>query len=106
MKAKFNFSAETKLVMSGGNQLLPRNTISTVKHGGGSIMAWGCFTVHGTGELHIIDGKMDSSMYRQILEQKPLPSARKCYGRRKWIFQHDVFTPNICGEINKRMVHK
>ena len=52
-------------------------------------MVYGCFTVHGTGELYIIDGKMNSSMYRQILKQKLLPSARKFYGRRKWIFQQD-----------------
>ena len=26
-----------------------KNTIDTVKHGGGSVMFWGCFAVPGTG---------------------------------------------------------
>ena len=36
-----------------------------------------------------IDEKMDSSMYRLILEQKLIPRARKFYGQHKWIFQQD-----------------
>ncbi len=43
----------------------PKNTIPTVKHGGGNIMLWGCFSAKGTGQLHRIKGTMDGAMYRQ-----------------------------------------
>ena len=37
----------------------PENTIPTVKHGGGNIMLWGCFSSAGTGKLVRIEGMMD-----------------------------------------------
>ena len=41
------------------------NTTPTVKHGGGSIMLWGCFSVAGTERL--VEGKMNRAKYREIL---------------------------------------
>ncbi len=42
-----------------------KNTIPTVKHGGGNIMLWGCFSAKGTEQLHRIKWTMDGAMYRQ-----------------------------------------
>ena len=38
------------------------DTIPTVKHGGGNLMLWGCFSAKGTGQLHCIEGTMDGVM--------------------------------------------
>uniref|UniRef100_A0A8D0DAV2 Uncharacterized protein n=1 Tax=Sander lucioperca TaxID=283035 RepID=A0A8D0DAV2_SANLU len=48
------------------------NTIPTVKHGGGSIMLWGCFSAAGTGRLVAVKGKMNAAKYRDILEENTI----------------------------------
>ncbi len=64
----------------------PKNTIPTIKHGGGNIMLWGCFSAKGTGQLHSIKGTMDGAMYRQARALKP---SRALKMGRGWVFQHD-----------------
>ncbi|KAI4889011.1 hypothetical protein NFI96_026972, partial [Prochilodus magdalenae] len=99
-KEGFVWSDETKIELFGLNSTRhvwrkknaaydPKNTVPTVKHGGGSIMFWGCFSAKGTGLLHRITGKMDGAMYRTILRDNLLPSARDLKMGRGWVFQHD-----------------
>ena len=52
-------------------------------------MVWTCLTSHGTGTLHIIDGKIDCAMYRQIFDRSLIPSAKRLLKKRKWTFQQD-----------------
>ncbi|KAK3547862.1 hypothetical protein QTP86_031949, partial [Hemibagrus guttatus] len=97
---KVLWSDETKIELFGINSIRrvwkrrnaaydPKNTIPTVKHGGGNIMLWGCFSAKGRRQLHRIKRTMDGAMYRQILGENLLPSARALKMGRGWVFQHD-----------------
>ena len=76
------------------------NTIPTVKHGGGSIMLWGCFSAAGTGRLVRIEGKMNAAMYRDILDENLLQSALDLRLGRRFIFQQDN-DPKHTAKISK-----
>ena len=62
-------------------------TILMVKHGGGSIMLWGCFSVAGTGRLVSIEGKMNGAKYREILDENLLQSAQDLRLGRRFTFK-------------------
>lgn len=47
--------------------LLPHHIRTVIKFGGGSVMVWGAITRNGVGKLHLIEGKMDSKVYTEIL---------------------------------------
>ena len=66
----------------------PECMCPTVKHGGGSVMVWGCMSAKGVGNLHFIEGIMNADVYLDILTTQMMPSAKKLMGR-KYIFQHD-----------------
>ncbi|KAK3510770.1 hypothetical protein QTP70_022483, partial [Hemibagrus guttatus] len=64
------WSDETKIELFGKNstchvwrrknaELHPKNTIPTVKHGGGNIMLWGCFSAKGPGRLIRVKERMN-----------------------------------------------
>ncbi|MGH0167546.1 UNVERIFIED_CONTAM: hypothetical protein FKN15_053097 [Acipenser sinensis] len=67
----------------------PVNIIPTVKHGGGSIMLWGCFSSAGSGKLVRIEGRMDGAKYRRILKENLFESAKTLKLGRKFTFQQD-----------------
>uniref|UniRef100_A0AAY5KQ45 Tc1-like transposase DDE domain-containing protein n=1 Tax=Esox lucius TaxID=8010 RepID=A0AAY5KQ45_ESOLU len=83
------WSDETKInlvqmvsCVCGANQVR-----STVKHGGGSVMVWGCMSAAGTGVIQFTEGTMNANMYCDILKQSMSPSLLRL-GRRA-VFQHD-----------------
>ena len=94
------WSDETKMYLFGqnakryvwrkqGTAHLPFNTIPIVKHGGGSIMLWGCFLAAETGRLVRIEGTMNGAKYRQIFDANLLQSANDLRLGRRFTFQQD-----------------
>ena len=61
----------------------------TVKHGDGNIMIWGCFASIRTGRLEIIEEKVNSKIYRQILTKNLLDSKKDLKLKSGWLFQQD-----------------
>uniref|UniRef100_A0A8C5QBW8 Transposase n=1 Tax=Leptobrachium leishanense TaxID=445787 RepID=A0A8C5QBW8_9ANUR len=66
-----------------------KNTLPTVKHGGGSIMLWGCFASAGTGKLQRVQGTMNSLQYQEILDDNVMQSVTNLRLGRRWTFQQD-----------------
>ncbi|KAG2466374.1 TC1A transposase, partial [Polypterus senegalus] len=111
MRNKILRSDETKIELFGvnarrhvwrkpGTAHHQANTIPTVKHGGGSIMLWGCFLAAGTGRLFRIKGKMTAAMYRNILDENLLQSALDLRMGQRFIFQQDN-DPKHTAKISK-----
>ncbi|KAG2461631.1 TCB1 transposase, partial [Polypterus senegalus] len=111
LRNKIHWSDETKSELFGVNTRRhvwrkpstahhQANTIPTVKHGGGSIMLWGCFSVAGTGRLVRIKGKMTAAMYRDILDENLLQSTLDLRLGRRFIFQQDNI-PKHTAKISK-----
>lgn len=75
---------------SKGEGLSDRTVQPTVKHGGGSVMVWGCMTASGVGHLSKIDGGLDAELYCKILEDELVRTMEYYRMKREdVIFQHD-----------------
>ena len=69
--------------------LHPKNTIPTIKHGGGNIMFRDCFSAKGTWWLHKVKEKMDGAKYKEILSENLLALAKTLKMGCGWVFKHD-----------------
>ena len=66
----------------------PKCTVLTVKHGGESVMCWGCMSSARVGKLVSIGGNMTEEIYRRILKNNLLDSIKMLSSTNEWIFQH------------------
>ena len=93
MRNQILWSDETKTELFGLNAKRhiwrKPGTILTVKHGGGSIMLWGCFSAAETGRLVRMEGKMNGAKYKEILDENLLQSAQDLKLGQKFTFQQD-----------------
>ena len=80
MRNKILWSDEIKMELFGLNAKChvwrKPGTIPTVKHGGARIMLCGCFSAAGTERLVMIEAKMNSTKYREILDENLFQSAQ------------------------------
>lgn len=79
--------------------------IPTVKHGGGSILVWGCFNAAGVGVLKRIEGTITGEAYRQILIHHAMPEMKKLLEAEPehvaWLFQHDNAPPHRANPVKR-----
>ncbi len=66
-----------------------KNIIPTVKHGGGSVMDWGCFAASEPGRVATIDGAIHFALYQKILKENVRPSVCDLKLKRTWVMQQD-----------------
>lgn len=91
-ESKFNIKSSdgrVKIWREKNTSLSRHNLIPTFKHGGGSVMVWGCFSASGVGNLHFVDGIMTARDYINILKQNLKQSAAKLGISSDFIFQQD-----------------
>ncbi|CAK9815645.1 Transposable element Tc1 transposase [Anthophora plagiata] len=91
-ESKFNLfgsDGRQKVWRKPNTELELKNLRSTVKHGGGSVMVWGCMSANGPGNLVFINGTMDKIKYLNILKENLINSAEKLGVPRDFYFQQD-----------------
>lgn len=71
-----------------GRKFDHRYQVLTVKHGGGSVMVWGCFSYDGVGPLVRVVGIMNAIQYGEILTTHMIPFATQNMPG-DWLFQQD-----------------
>lgn len=78
-------------------------TVASVKHGGGSVMVWGCFGGSAVGDLVRIQGILKKEGYKKILEDSAVPCGTRLIGP-EFIFQQDndpKHTSRLCENFLK-----
>ena len=84
-----------------GTRFNINNMVPSIKHGGGGLMMWGCFSRKGLGPLVRVDGKMKHGDYIQILEKHLLPLINKKFRGQNYLFQDDNAPVHTAKNVKK-----
>ena len=101
-ESKFNlFGSDGKIIVwrSTMEEYDSKCIVPTVKHNGGSVMIWGCFSRSGVGNLCFIAGNMDRFLYREILRKNLLQSYQKLGLENSFVFQHNNDPKHTAGVV-------
>jgi hypothetical protein len=84
----FNSDGNHMIRRPKGTRYQPKYIRPTVKFNGGGVLCWGCFSAKSIGPLVLIDGIMDSSKYRDMMQNAMLPFANATMSPN-WLYQQD-----------------
>lgn len=85
----FNRKRRVRVWCRSGEELQERHIQGTMKHGGGNVMVWGCFSWGGVGSIVKIDGIMTADSYINILRENLEVSLIQTGLEEKFVFQQD-----------------
>lgn len=77
----------------------------TVKHPT-KIMIWGMISAKGPGRLHIVEGMMNSTEYKKVLESKAIPQLQEWFPDGECIFMHDGAPCHRSKVVNQYLTEK
>lgn len=90
-ESKFQVFGTNRRIMvrrTPSEKFIPQCLVPTVKHGGGSVFVWGCFSGFGQGDLVQITGILNKEGYKDILRDHAIPSGLRLIGTN-FIMQQD-----------------
>ena len=88
-ESKFNvFGSDGRQMVwrKANEEIITKQLKPTVKHGGGSVMIWGCISASGVGELVFFEDIMKKEDYPCILQQNFVKIAEKLLIEREFMF--------------------
>jgi len=89
-----------------GEEFDERYVRKEVKHGGGSIMVWGCITTLGMSCIVHIEGNMDGALYTQILNDDVLGTLKDLGINKKDVYFQQDSDPKHTSKIAQNWFKK
>ena len=86
-----------------GEAFNPKNTIPTVKYGGGNVMLWGCFSANGPGNLITVNSTRKKRAIHEDSQQHRVVCRETWH---QWKFQHDNDPKHTAKVVTKWLADK